>query len=239
MPTALTESPFQSAPLVPPRKIWTRSECAVLEASGLLDGQHFELVDGELISKIGKHRPHVNSLTLLVGWLFQVFGIQFVNSEAPIDVAPEDNPTNEPQPDIIVLKRHLSQFKSANPRPEDLHLVVEIADTMINFDLTTKAALYARAWVVEYWVLDVAGRRAPQRAETLPPSSRRLFRLLEIHDQIDSAGFFETAGNTAWWGADEAHVEEYPDADGSGYQVTRDAFDRLLLDMARERGAVI
>jgi hypothetical protein len=51
-----------------------------------------ELVEGELISKIGKKRPHVNSLTLLYGWLVSVFGSRFVNQEAPIDVAPEDNP---------------------------------------------------------------------------------------------------------------------------------------------------
>ena len=117
-----------------------------------------ELVEGELISKMGKKRPHVNALTLVQGWLVQVFGFQFVNAEAPIDVAPEDNPTNEPEPDLIVLKEDLSHF-TANPRAQDLRLVVEIADTSLNFDLTVKAALYARAGVCEYWVLDVAGRR--------------------------------------------------------------------------------
>jgi len=37
--------------------------------------------------------------------------------------------------------------------------VVEVSDSSLGFDLTTKAALYARAGIVEYWVLDVAGRR--------------------------------------------------------------------------------
>jgi Uma2 family endonuclease len=159
MPTVLTEAPVRPIPPDPPRKRWTRAECATLEASGLLDQQKLELVEGELISKMGKNRPHVNTLTLMIGWLMQTFGLLFVNPEAPIDVAPEDNPTNEPEPDIIVLKRELSHFRSANPKPEDLHLVVEIADTSVRFDLTTKAALYARAGITEYWVLDVAGRR--------------------------------------------------------------------------------
>ncbi|MGI8743827.1 MAG: Uma2 family endonuclease [Bryobacteraceae bacterium] len=82
-----------------------------------------------------------------------------MNSNAPINVAPEDNPTNEPEPDLIVLNRHLSHFTSSNPRPEDLHLVVEVADATLSFDLTTKAALYARAGIVEYWALDVRARR--------------------------------------------------------------------------------
>jgi Uma2 family endonuclease len=159
MPSVLIEVPVDKVPAGPSRKRWTRAECASLEASGLLDQQHLELVEGELIDKMGKNRPHVNASVLIQGWLNTVFGVRFVNPEAPIDVSPEDNPTNEPVPDIIVLKRDISQFVSAKPGPQDLHLVVEVADTTLRFDLTTKAVLYARAGIVEYWVLDVPGRR--------------------------------------------------------------------------------
>lgn len=154
MPTAVTDLPAQ---LDPPRKLWTRSEYD--ELSGLLNGQRLELIEGELIDKMGKKRPHVISLTLLLGWLQEVFGAGRVNPEAPIDVAPEDNPSNEPEPDLIVLRQDQSLFRKENPRPQDLQLVVEVADSTLGFDLTTKAALYARAAIVEYWVLDVAGRR--------------------------------------------------------------------------------
>lgn len=159
MPTVLTEAPSPLTPPLPPRKKWTRAECEFLETSGLLDQQNLELVEGELINKMGKNRPHTNSLVLLMNWLMQTFGPLFINPETPIDISPEDNPTNEPQPDIIVLQRELSHFLLANPKPEDLRLVVEVADTSLQFDLTTKAALYARAGIAEYWVLDVAGRR--------------------------------------------------------------------------------
>ena len=109
---------------------------------------------------MGKNRPHVDAAALLLGWLIQVFGARLVNHEAPIDVAPEDNPTNEPVPDMIVVKREIHRgFRSATPQPSDLDLVIEIADTSLAFDLTVKAALYARAGIVEYWVLDVLGRR--------------------------------------------------------------------------------
>jgi Uma2 family endonuclease len=158
MPIALTEIPAPVAPPDPPRKRWTRAECATLEASGLLDQESLELVEGELISKMGKKRPHVDSFTLLQEWLVQVFGFRSVNVDAPIDVAPEDNPTNEPVPDLIVLPRDRLRFTS-NPRAQDLRLIVEIADSSLSFNLKVKAALYARAGVPEYWVLDVAGRR--------------------------------------------------------------------------------
>ena len=149
----------RAAPQSPPRKRWTRSECAVLQATGLLDQQHLELVDGELISKMGKNRPHTIALSLLYAWIIETFGKRFVHQEAPIDVAPEDNPTNEPEPDIVVLRQDIANFRSANPGPEDVSLVVEVADTTLSFDLRTKARLYARAGILEYWVLDIGGRQ--------------------------------------------------------------------------------
>jgi Uma2 family endonuclease len=160
MPASVTERPLPPTVQYPPRKRWTRAECDRLEALGMFEQQHLELVEGELIDKkMSKNPPHVDAAALLLGWLIQVFGARFVNSEAPIDVALEDNATNEPVPDLIVLKRDFTGFRSARRQPRDLDLVVEIADTSLQFDLTIKAALYARAGIVEYWVLDVTSHR--------------------------------------------------------------------------------
>ena len=155
MPTAFTEILLKTDP---PRKHWTRAEYESLSAV-LVDHERLQLVEGELISKTGKKRPHVNALVLLHEWLIQTFGLRFVQPEPPIDVSPEDNPSSEPEPDLIVTRQDLSHFKTSNPRPSDLLLVVEIAETTLGFDLTTKARLYARAGIADYWVLDVSGRR--------------------------------------------------------------------------------
>jgi hypothetical protein len=167
MPTTVTDLPAQ---LDPPRKLWTRAEC--YELTSLLDGQRLELIEGELINKMGKKPPHLNSVSLLLEWLFGVFGPRFVRQEAPIDVSPEDNPTSEPEPDLLVLKRSISNFTSQNPQPADLHLVVEVADSTLGFDLRAKAALYARAAIVEYWVLDVSGRRMIVHRDPQPALGR-------------------------------------------------------------------
>jgi Uma2 family endonuclease len=60
---------------------------------------------------------------------------------------------------LSVLKHDITHFRTGNPRPEDLDLVVEIADSTLSFDLKTKADLYARAGIIEYWVLDIPNRR--------------------------------------------------------------------------------
>src|SRR5580704_6524546 len=102
-----------SPPVVqnPPRKRWNRAECERLEAA-CIDLQHVELIEGELIVKMSKNPPHVDAAALLLGWLIQVFGARFVNIEAPINVAPQDNAINEPVPDIIVLKPEFTGFRS-------------------------------------------------------------------------------------------------------------------------------
>ena len=156
MPTTLLELP---AHMDPRRKRWTRQECEALAGIGLPDWERLELVEGELINQMGINQPHVVSVALLLEWFRQVFGARRVLNEAPIDVAPEDNPTSEPQPDLIVLKRDFTEFTKEHPQPRDLELLDEVADSTLYFDLTTKAALYARAGIADYWVLDVAGRR--------------------------------------------------------------------------------
>jgi Uma2 family endonuclease len=159
MPTVLKHPTPMPPPLIPARKRWTREECKVFEASGVFERERLELVGGELISKRGKNRPHVNALRMMLIWLQNTFGNEFVDVEAPIDVHPEDNPSSEPEPDLIVLKDKCSSFVSGNPQPKDIRLLVEISDTSLNYDLSVKAALYARASIFEYWVMDVNGRR--------------------------------------------------------------------------------
>jgi Uma2 family endonuclease len=178
MPVALTIALEPQIPLSPPRKRWTRTECAALEASGIWEAQKLELIDGELISKMGKNRPHVRALVRMMKLLVEVFGWDRVNPEAPIEVASRDNPTNEPEPDLIVL-RQISSFPTTAPKPTDLDLVVEIADTTLRFDLTVKAELYARAGIVEYWVLDLTGRRLIVHREPQAGSYRSIIAYSE------------------------------------------------------------
>ena len=155
MPVALEALPTS---VIPPHKRWTRDECAVLERARLVDLDHYELIEGELVLKMGKSQPHMRALMLLIAWLRGVFGESFVAQEPSIDLRPEDNPSSEPEPDAIVLTRSFLELAS-QARPEELRLVAEVSRTTLQFDLTTKARLYARARVPEYWVLDLEGRR--------------------------------------------------------------------------------
>ena len=82
----------------PPRKHWTRAEVEMLENSGAFDGQHYELVEGDLISKMGKKRPHYSGVASSTEQLIRAFGTGLVFPETPMDVRLEDNPTSHPEP---------------------------------------------------------------------------------------------------------------------------------------------
>ena len=141
-----------------PHKLWTRQECGVLERTGVLDPERYELIEGELILKMGKNQPHMLAQALLFGWLHSIYGTLVALQDPTIDLNPAENSTNEPQPDVIVLDRSFRTI-SGRPTPEHLMLVGEVSDSSLSFDLKVKARLYARAGIAEYWVVDLRGRR--------------------------------------------------------------------------------
>ena len=182
MPSVLTELPVSTIPFAPPRKRWNRAEFDALQVMGPSGPQRLELIDGELIDKMGKKRPHINCAADLLEWLQGVFGKRRVTSEAPIDVSPEDNPTSEPEPDIAVLAKPVSQYRVGNPEAADIRLLIEISDTTLAFDRTTKAGLYARAGILDYWVLDVANHQL--YVHRLPDAGR--YTQVEVYTESEA-----------------------------------------------------
>lgn len=95
-------------------------------------------------------------------------------------------------------------------------------------------------WGYSVLTLNRPQRAKPCLAETLPPSSRKLFNFLGILNSIDEGGFYRTSGNTAWWGNTEKREEHYSGPQQSwGYQVLRKEFDQLLSNLAEKSGARI
>ena len=85
-------------------------------------------------------------------------------------------------------------------------------------------------------VVVVHGESAtPSLAESLPLSTRKLFQFLGLAEIVDAAGFYPNHGNISRWAGQETLAR----SDGDGYHVPRARFDRLLLDHALARGAVV
>ena len=146
--------------------MWTREDCRKMEGMGMLP-ERWDLVQGEIISKMGTNLPHSRIAQRIAAWLISVFPSDCILPTCSIDVAPEDNPTSEPEPDITILNRPAGEL-GRNPMPGDIALLIEVSDTTLDHDLYAKAKLYARAGIAEYWVVDVKGRRIHQHREPQP-----------------------------------------------------------------------
>lgn len=138
------------------RKRFTRDEVQQMMALGLFEGKRYELIDGDLIGKMGQNPPHANGVRRLHRALVAVFGIGRVQAQLPIEAGPQDSEWNMPEPDLAVLQaQDDNAFEKRHPRGDELVLAAEVSDTTVRHDSTSKRDLYARAGVPEYWVLDI------------------------------------------------------------------------------------
>jgi Uma2 family endonuclease len=136
------------------RRLFTVDEVLAMQRAGVFeDERKFELIEGELILMQSKLNPHELYKNNLVRAFYRLL---------PEDVSPWVEPTlylpprNAPDPDIMLFPRGRS---IEDLKPEEVYLVVEVADSSLRIDLGLKAQIYARFGIKEYWVVDVQGRR--------------------------------------------------------------------------------
>jgi Uma2 family endonuclease len=114
------------------------------------------------MAPLGKR--HANSVRRLIRRLTRLFGdLAAVDCQSPLIL----DDFSEPQPDILLLNPEIFETGEL-PRPQDVLLVLEVADTTVRYDSQTKLATYARAGIPEYWIVNLADNtidvyRQPQR----------------------------------------------------------------------------
>jgi Uma2 family endonuclease len=126
------------------------------EAGILAPNARVELIEGEIIDMAPPGDAHAGT----VDQLAQVLGAAMA-ARAHVRV---QNPLllgehSEPQPDIAVLKARSDFYKTRRPRPWDVLLVVEVADTSLRYDRDEKIPLYAQHGIPEAWLVDLTAPR--------------------------------------------------------------------------------
>ncbi len=122
------------------------------EAGILHEDDRTELIHGEIIymSPIGNfHAAIVSRLTnLLTPRLVPSF---IVSVQNPVRIGDR----SEPEPDIMVLPFRDDYYASTGVTPADVLLLIEVSDSTLRYDRTTKLPLYATAGIPEVWIVDV------------------------------------------------------------------------------------
>ncbi len=124
--------------------------------SGILTkDDRVELLEGWLVPKMSKNPPHCVATELAAAALRSVVPTGwYVRTQEPVTTD-----TSEPEPDVSVVHGQPRDYIDRHPGPEQLAMVLEIADSSLSRDRGIKRRIYARAGVSVYWIVDVTAGR--------------------------------------------------------------------------------
>jgi Uma2 family endonuclease len=128
----------------------TRQHVYCLLNAGLLEDGKTELLQGDLVEKVSQNKPHATCARRMTAILEDIFGREYVAVASPVVI----DDYNEPEPDVFVTQNSFLSYTD-NPTADQVHLVVEISHSTLSYDRNSKAFLYARADIVEYWIVNV------------------------------------------------------------------------------------
>ena len=139
--------------IAPAKRLFTRKEYHQMGAAGILaPTERVELIRGEIVTMSPPGRRHVafvNNLNEVL--VMRLAGRAIVSVQNPIALADD----SEPQPDLALFRRRAVPYKDAEATGEDVFLLIEVADSSLRYDRSTKLRLYAEDGLPEYWVVDV------------------------------------------------------------------------------------
>jgi Uma2 family endonuclease len=132
---------------------WTQKEYYQMAELGFFHGKRVELIEGEIIEMSPMNKPHATAIRIILGVLRNIFVQDYiVDSQLPMSFSK----TNEPEPDVAVIKGGVRDFSDSHPKTAEL--IIEVSDSTLRFDRTVKANLYAQNKIHDYWILNLRKR---------------------------------------------------------------------------------
>ncbi len=154
---------FRANSQVPIR--WDKSLYYRMAEMGWFEGKRVELIRGEILTKPRTSPRHVVGAAIIVRAFIHALNDEFaVYAPGILELSAD----TVPEPDIAVVRAKYDDFIDSYPIKADL--VVEVSDSSLRYDRTTKTGIYAAAVIPEYWIINliknvVEVRRDPVQAE--------------------------------------------------------------------------
>jgi len=135
------------------RRRFTVEEYHHMARTGILtEEDRVELIEGEIIQCAPIGQRHAACVAQLTRRLIETLGDRAVLwPQNPLRL-PRDT---EPHPDVVLLRRRRDDYFRYPARPDDVLLLIEVADASYRYDRCVKLPLYARAGVPEVWIIDL------------------------------------------------------------------------------------
>jgi Uma2 family endonuclease len=140
-----------------PRRPLTVEMYHALAEKGLLgEGDRVELINGDLVPMSPLGSPHSACVRRLDK---QLHRLRLAEVQISIQNPVQLNEQSEPEPDVAILKHREDFYEAAHPRPQDVLLLIEVADSSLEKDRSIKLEGYAQAGIAEYWIINLVDRQ--------------------------------------------------------------------------------
>jgi Uma2 family endonuclease len=168
MPRALPGAP---AWVPSPLYRMTLDEYEAMVASGVFKGRsRFHLINGLLVEKMVQNPPHAIADTLCGDELDRVTPPDWhVRSAKPIRLPGQ---ASEPEPDRCVVRGTARDYEDRHPGPDDIALVVEVADSSLPQDRKLAEKVYGPAGIPVYWIVNLVHRQVEVYTDSGPEGYR-------------------------------------------------------------------
>jgi Uma2 family endonuclease len=135
------------------RKRFTAEEYQRMGEAGILsEDDRVELIDGEIVTVTPIGTRHNASVNRGNRALVRAAGDSaIVQSQGSVRL----DRYSEPEPDLVLLRPRADFYASRHAGPDDILLIIEVAESSIQYDRDVKAPLYAVAGIPEYWLVDL------------------------------------------------------------------------------------
>ncbi len=155
------------------------------DAGILRERRGVELLRGEIIEMSPNNPPHAATVALLDDRChLALTGRAVVRCQLPIAL----DDWSEPEPDIALLRWRDDFYSVRHPMPEDVLLLMEVADSSLAYDRDIKAVDYAGAGIPEYWLWDLVHRLLLVHRDPTPNGYRQLL-VLRGDDEVSPLAF--------------------------------------------------
>ncbi len=148
--------------------------------------ERVELIEGQLVAMSPIGSPHFAAVNEFNRALVKaVEDRAIISVQNPVRL----NDRTEPEPDVAVLRPRDDRYRQALPGPDDVLLIIEVADSSIDYDRGVKRTLYARHGIPEFWIADLDLARVEVYRTPEPDLGR-----YTSFSNVDRDGSLEVAG---------------------------------------------
>lgn len=152
----ITPTPTLHSPSLPqPVRFTVQDYHRLIDLGFLGEDDHIELIRGALIQMVAKGTAHETCIRRLLRELsLLIQNRAILQCQAPITIAFD----GEPEPDFAIVQNRADDYETAHPTAAETLLVIEVADSSLEYDRTVKLSLYAEAAIPHYWLFNVTDR---------------------------------------------------------------------------------